>query len=115
MKMAMVASRQLQGRGSRRMGLRMARQSRVARMAYSVRWQHLRMAWWMASTCAWVMCGKSQCRRGSISREECVYDLESLEPKKIKDIHARGTSQYLKNERVLDTVIKNYFGRAIQS
>jgi hypothetical protein len=61
------------------------------------------------------MCGKSQCKSGSSNREECVYDWESLEPRKIKDIHARGTSQYFKKERVLDTVIKNYFAGAMQS
>jgi len=44
-------------------------------------------------------------------REECVYDLESFEPTKIKDIHASGTSQYFRNERVLDTLIKKLFWR----
>jgi hypothetical protein len=32
----------------------------------------------------------------------------------MSDIQASGRSQYLKNERDLDTVIKNYFGRVMQ-
>jgi hypothetical protein len=49
-----------------------------------------------------------------MSREECVYDWESEEPKKISDIQAKGTNQYLKNDRDLDTVIKNYFAELMQ-
>jgi hypothetical protein len=31
----------------------------------------------------------------------------SLEPRKMRDIQARGSSQYFRNERVFDTAIKN--------
>jgi hypothetical protein len=41
--------------------------------------------------------------------------LESEDPKKIRDIQASGTSQYLMNETVLDTVTGNRFAKAMQS
>jgi hypothetical protein len=55
------------------------------------------------------MCGKSQWRSGTMIREECWDECESLEPKKIKDIQPRGRSQYLVNESGFDTVIGNWF------
>jgi hypothetical protein len=41
--------------------------------------------------------------------------LESADPTKIRDIQASGTSQYLMNETVLDTVTENRFAGAMQS
>lgn len=41
--------------------------------------------------------------------------MESAEPTKIKDIQASGTSQYLTNEMLFDTVTENRFAEVKQS
>ena len=49
------------------------------------------------------MCGNSQCRNGSTRSEECSDECESLEPEKIRAIHASGGIQNFKKTRSLDT------------
>src|SRR5581483_7090954 len=92
-------SRQDQGRGSLRTGLRSARQKSSASTAYSVRCAPLRTTVTMVDTVSSERCGKKKRTRGPMMREERLKEWESPDAEKISTIQTTTGSQYLKNER----------------
>src|SRR6266478_5848184 len=102
--MAMRASVHTHGRGAPRAGLRSARQKSMAITPYSVRWAHLRTRKTIWSTVASWRRGKKKRTSGAMMREERSKDFVSPEAEKITPIHSSTGSQYLRNERGLDTM-----------
>src|SRR4030088_1389750 len=71
----------------------------AARIAYSVRWAHLRTTSWTEATVASEISGANQRRNGPMNRDVCSAESRSVEPMKMKIIQARTGSQYFRNRR----------------
>ena len=53
------------------------------------------------------MFGNSHCKNGSMKREECCEECESLDAEKISTIHTNTGSQNFRKALILDTLHEN--------